>query len=104
MITQIMFLNMLIAIVGDTFERVTESREQSALVEKIGILADYVFVVPQESEKNGTLSRFLFAIRPKTLGADELGSWEGTATMIKNSVEETSHKASKAIMLKIGSL
>ena len=27
MITQIMFLNMLIAIMGDTFERVTESRE-----------------------------------------------------------------------------
>ena len=97
MITQIMFLNMLIAIMGDTFERVTETREQNALVEKIRILADYVFVVPRESEEKNTLSRFLFAIRPKTLGADESGSWEGTATMLKSSIETNVSLATKTI-------
>ena len=93
MITQIMFLNMLIAIMGDTFERVTESREQSALVEKITILADYVYLVPREEEKKKTLNRYLFAVSPKTLGADELGSWEGTASMIKATVEENIMRA-----------
>ena len=34
-ITQITFLNMLIAIMGDTFARVSEVKEQSALQEKI---------------------------------------------------------------------
>ena len=63
-----MFLNMLIAIMADTFERVTESREQSALVEKIRILADYVFVVPKELEAKGTMNKYLFAIRPSNLG------------------------------------
>ena len=86
MITQITFLNMLIAIMGDTFDKVTESREQSALVEKIRILADYVYVVRKESQARGTLSRFVFAIRPKAMGADESASWEGTTTIIQNSI------------------
>lgn len=36
---------MLIAIMGDTFDRVSEVKMQSALSEKISILADYVIVV-----------------------------------------------------------
>ena len=98
MITQIMFLNMLIAIMGDTFERVTESREQSALVEKIRILSDYVYVVPYETEKNGTMNKFLFQLRPKTLGSNEMGSWEGTATMLRNVVETNVSQATKNIL------
>ena len=46
LITHVTFLNMLIAIMGDTFARVTETREQSAFAEKIRIMSDYVFVVP----------------------------------------------------------
>ena len=55
---------MLIAIMGDTFARVSEIKEQSALYEKIKILSDYVFVVPRESLSKGTKSRFIFAIQP----------------------------------------
>ena len=88
---------MLIAIMGDTFERVTEMREQSAAVEKISILADFVYLVPRESEEKGTLKRFLFAIRPRTLGADELGVWEGTATMLKHAIEKNATKSTKNI-------
>jgi len=36
---------MLVAIMGDTFGRVSEVKDQSALSEKIKILADYVIVV-----------------------------------------------------------
>ena len=67
-ITQITFLNMLIAIMGDTFDRVSEVKQQSALKEKISILADYVIVVSRETEENGYLKRFIFAITPKALG------------------------------------
>ena len=95
MITQIMFLNMLIAIMGDTFERVTEAKEQSALVEKIRILADYVYVVPYETEGKKTMNKFLFAMQPKTLGSDEMGSWEGTATMLRAVIETNVSQASK---------
>ena len=44
-ITQITFLNMLIAIMGDSYAKVTETKDQSALVEKMKIMADYVSVV-----------------------------------------------------------
>ena len=44
-LTSITILNMLIAIMGDTFGRVTEIRDQSALKEKILIISDFVFLV-----------------------------------------------------------
>jgi len=60
-ITQITFLNMLIAIMGDTFARVSEIKDQSARAEKIKILADYVVLV-----RNSKLDKdkYLFAIEP----------------------------------------
>ncbi len=104
MITQIMFLNMLIAIMGDTFDRNTEAKAQSALVEKIRILADFVYVVPAESIEKGTLSRFLFAIRPKNLGTDENSGWTGTTAIIKTTIESTSASMTKKINNKISSV
>lgn len=59
---------MLIAIMGDTFARVSEVKAQSALSEKIKILADYVIIV-----KNSRLDqdKYLFCISPAQLGTDE---------------------------------
>ena len=67
-ITQVTFFNMLIAIMGDTFARVSEVKDQSALSEKLKILADYVIVV-----KNSKLDedKYLFSISPASLGTDE---------------------------------
>ena len=47
-LTQITILNMLIAIMGDTFGKVTEIKEQAGLKEKINILADFVWLIPNE--------------------------------------------------------
>ena len=47
-LTQITILNMLIAIMGDTFGKVTDIKEQAGLKEKINILADYVWIIPDE--------------------------------------------------------
>ena len=88
-ITQITFLNMLIAIMGDTFARVSEVKEQSALQEKIKILSDYVIIVEGESETNGLLNRFLFSIKPKSLASDESGNWEGTVTQLKKAIDKS---------------
>ena len=88
-ITQITFLNMLIAIMGDTFARVSEVKEQSALNEKIKILSDFVIIVSRESIEAGNLSRFLFAIMPKSMASDESGNWEGTVTQLKKTIEKS---------------
>ena len=60
-ISQVTFLNMLIAIMGDTFDRVSEVKEQSALAEKINILADYVTIVRKSTVD---LDKFLYAVTP----------------------------------------
>lgn len=49
-ISSVTLLNMLIAIMGDTFGRVYEIRNQSALRETIGIMADYAVAVPRNDE------------------------------------------------------
>ena len=87
LLLNIVMLNALIAIMGDTFARVSEIKDQSALVEKIRILSDYVIVVRRESEERGDLSRFIYAISPKSLGQDEAGSWEGTVTQLKKAID-----------------
>lgn len=44
-VTQLTFLNMLIAIMGDTFGRVIESKAQYGLQTKLGIMGDYTAVI-----------------------------------------------------------
>ena len=77
---------MLIAIMGDTFARVSEVKDQSALSEKIKILADYVIVV-----RNSRLDqdKYLFSIAPAQFGTDEQSSWEGTVTQLKKAIDKT---------------
>ena len=73
-------------------------------MEKIRILADYVYVVPYESEGKGTMNKFLFQMKPKTLGSDETGSWEGTATMLRGVVETNVSHATKLINQKMSQI
>ena len=41
LITQVTFLNMLIAIMGDTFSHVMDNKEESSMKERVSILADF---------------------------------------------------------------
>ena len=79
---------MLIAIMGDTFARVSEVKEQSALKEKIAILSDYVILVERETLARGNLSRYLFAVEPKALASDENSSWEGTVSQLRKMIDK----------------
>ena len=42
---------MLIAIMGDTFSRVTESKEQFGLETKLDIMGDYVSIIKKTSKE-----------------------------------------------------
>ena len=103
-ITQITFLNMLIAIMGDTFDRVSENKEQSGLKERIKILADYVIVVSRESQAEGTVHRFIFAISPTTVSTDESSSWEGTVTTLKKTINDSTSVIKQAMSKRISAL
>ena len=88
-LTQIVFLNMLIAIMGDTYAKETEFKDQSALKEKIDIISDYVVITRREKNVVKELAKFIFAITPATLSTDEDADWEGSVTTIKNAITDS---------------
>ena len=76
--TQIIFLNMLIAVMADTFTKVKEVEKQAALKETILLMSDYATAVRMDVSETFQGSRFIFAVRPKH---QELGEdWEGQVT------------------------
>ena len=53
--------------------------------EKIEILADFVHLIPFDSNVN--FDKFLFAITPLTNSSDEAASWEGSVTTLRRSID-----------------
>ena len=48
-IGQLTVLNMLIAIMGDSYDFVLENREQLALKEKIKLINDFAMIIPKQT-------------------------------------------------------
>ena len=86
---------MLIAIMGDTFDRVTEVRKQSALKEKLKILNDYVYAVSFKADRRG--KDFVFSVRPIDFEENVTEDWEGKIGTIKESIEENAKESSEEI-------
>lgn len=93
-LTQLTFLNMLIAIMGDTYAMVMESKEKYALLTQREILSDYsalILTKNQEQDENN----YLFVVTPKMEGGEGAGAWEGNLTVIKRCVENGLGKMQK---------
>ena len=63
--TQITMLNMLIAIMGDTFERITEQRPLYATRTKLSLLADYAGNIRNNPSPDDLAMKFLFVVEPE---------------------------------------
>ena len=61
---QIVFLNMLIAIMADTFSRVREKKNQQSMRERISILADFRNVVRALQLDADSEFEYLFVVTP----------------------------------------
>ena len=81
-VTQITFLNMLIAIMGDTFGRVIENQAQYGLQTKLSIMGDYSELI-SSSKRVMDYNNFLFVVRPKAEVFSAEGNWEGSLSQIK---------------------
>ena len=103
-LTQIVFLNMLIAIMGNTYAKEMEFRDQSALKEKIDIISDYVVITRREENVVKELAKFIFAITPATLSTDEDADWEGSVTTIKNAITDSNTQVKQVMQKRIDSL
>ena len=62
LILTVVILNMIIAIMGDTFDRMIEHKDEIALQAKYIIVADYEFILPTSAQQK---QNFLFLIKNK---------------------------------------
>ena len=103
-ITQITFLNMLIAVMGDTYGQVKDTEKQSALKETIELMADYAVAVSRDSATEQQSLRFIFAVQPKALGDDEQGDLEGTITHLKSFLQKAVDSIKGTIGRRMGNI
>lgn len=84
-LTNLTFLNMLIAIMGDTYGRVMESAETEGLRERTHIYADFLWVI--SLDKTYDNKKYLYIVTP--VEEDDEGGdddWEGGMAKIKKSI------------------
>lgn len=82
--TNIVFLNMLIAIMGDTFDRLTEKKQRNGTIQQTQMIAD--FMQNLSVNKYFNTHRFLYMISPITQEEVEADVWEGGYNKIKDSI------------------
>lgn len=74
--TNIVFLNMLIAIMSDTFDKITEKKERNGMIQQTQLYADFIRNLKVSKKMNS--SRFLYIITPLSEELNEQGDkWEG---------------------------
>ena len=85
-LTQVTVLNMLIAIMGNTFDSVKESEAKSEAEMKIQILSDYISNIKSVDSTNKKNFIVLVTLDEED---DESGGWDGSVNMIKASIKKT---------------
>ena len=75
-ISQVTMLNMLIAIMGDTFEHIIENQELNMIKTKIEVMSELAFNIHTQEDPNEY--RFLFIVTPDEDEQDSLETWEGS--------------------------
>ena len=83
--TQITMLNMLIAIMGDSFDRAMDNKERYGIQTKLEILSSQASVLSQ-SEKLSDEKHFMIVVEPQGLEGESTNSWEGSINKVSASV------------------
>jgi hypothetical protein len=78
---QVVLLNLLIAIMGDTFDRVQEIKEEAALKEKCKLISENYFWLNQERVFKRT--KYIAVAKLEQAEGSNSGSWEGKLAALK---------------------
>ena len=78
MFTQILMLNMIIAIMGDTFEKVTENKLSIYRKNKLELMQEYAGFLPKWNPE-----QFMFKVTVEEEKQDDIDSWDGSLNFIK---------------------
>ena len=102
-ITQITFLNMLIAIMGDTFDKVIDQRPTYSLKNKLMLMADMQSIIAQEGDDSEAANPnvFLYVIQPSSQNeeevVDEEGAWRGKVYYIQNLIKSKFDRSNELV-------
>ena len=80
-------LNMVIAIMGDTYERVMENTDLNRIKMKLNLMSEQKFVFSNEKEKDSKY--FMYYVTPDEDEDIDLGAWEGTISRMISAFERT---------------
>ena len=96
----IVFLNMLIAIMGDTHAKATQDQKRNARISILGKISDYVALLNKNSVKDVEGERnFLYVVKADIENIfDSTGEWEGQVTQIKKFTENKISQATEEMM------
>ena len=86
-IAQVTMLNMIIAIMGNTFDKVIEKKEMHAMNVKLSILSEYRHVINLVNRKRD-YANFIFMVAP-IIDEDELEAstdWEGGFNFLRKAL------------------
>mmetsp|Transcript_2938 Transcript_2938/g.4004 ORF Transcript_2938/g.4004 Transcript_2938/m.4004 type:complete len:230 (-) Transcript_2938:532-1221(-) len=86
-ISQLTILNMLIAVMGDTYERIIENKEVNATMTKLTIMDDMNALLPHETSSKQK-DVYLFVTKPLNDDGDDNDSWEGSLKRIVRVVDK----------------
>lgn len=86
----IVLLNLVIAIMGDSFDRVQERSEQSLLQELTQMMRENEFLFHRNLFFRG--AKYIVIIKPETAESGSNVSWEGKINQLKTFLEESSNQ------------
>lgn len=90
-----MFLNMLIAIMSDTYTRITQNKERYALKERTAIYADYIYAI--KMQKKLSQFRYLYVVTPIQVGDAASADWSGSVSVLQDKISSSTNKMETAI-------
>jgi hypothetical protein len=88
MIILIILLNLLIAIMGDTFDRVQETQENSMFKELASMILENEFLFSRVREFSH--AKYILVIEPEKVDGVRNINWEGKITQLRKFIEESS--------------
>lgn len=86
LISQVIMLNILIAIVNDSYAKIMEFKKLYRLQQRTKMYNDYVFTL--KIDEKFTKLLFIYIIKPEKEEIDE-GEWDHALKSLKNTVEDT---------------
>lgn len=90
LIVLVILLNLVIAIMGDTFDRVQETQESTMLKEFTNIMRENAFMIPKSLLYRDT--KYIIIVQPEKAEGGTTSSWEGKLNQLKRFLEVSSAK------------